>query len=60
MLLGPTGVVLGSAVRRDVGDPVVEEHEHLGAVVDAQPVTGAEILIDPHPHELLLDDDATE
>ena len=34
----------------DVGDAVLELREHVGAVVDAQPVAGAQVLIDPHPH----------
>ena len=44
-------VVQRPAVLGDVGDAVLELHEHVGAVVDAQPVAGAQVLIDPHPHD---------
>ncbi len=38
-------------VLRDVGDAVLELHEHVGTVVDAQAVAGAQVLVDPHAHE---------
>ena len=34
----------------DVGDAVLELDEHVVAVVDAQPVAGAQVLVDPHAH----------
>ena len=34
-----------------IGDPVLELHEHVGAMVDTQPVARAQVLIDPHPHD---------
>ncbi len=34
-----------------VRDPVLELDEDIGAVVDAQPVAGAEVLIDPDAHD---------
>ena len=34
----------------DVADAVLEHDEQVGATVDAQPGTGATVLIDPHPH----------
>ena len=43
-------VVERVAVLGHVGDAVLELHEHVGAVVDAQAVAGAEVLVDPHPH----------
>ena len=33
-----------------VGDAILELHEDIGAVVDTEPVAGAQVLIDPHPH----------
>ncbi len=47
---GPTGVVEGQAALGDVGDPVLELGEDVGAMVDAQPVARAEVLIDPDTH----------
>jgi oligopeptidase B len=35
-----------------VGDPVLQLHEHVGKVVDAQSVASAQVLIDPHPHDI--------
>ena len=35
----------------DVGDPVLELHEDVGAVIDAQSVPRAEVLVDPHAHD---------
>lgn len=34
----------------DVGDPVLELHEHVGAMIEAQTVAGAEVLVNPHAH----------
>jgi hypothetical protein len=47
---GPTRVVECHPVLGDVRDAVLQLHEHVVAVVDAQPVAGAQILVDPHPH----------
>src|SRR5690606_5753582 len=46
----PAGVVQGPAALGHVGDAVLELDEHVGAVVEAQAVTGAQVLVDPHPH----------
>ncbi len=46
----PTRIVEHLAALGDVGDAVLELHEHVGTVVDAQPVTGAQVLVDPHTH----------
>ena len=46
----PPGSLSGTPCLADVGDAVLELHEHVGAVVDAQPVAGAQVLVDPHPH----------
>jgi hypothetical protein len=43
------GVIADPRPLADVGDPVLEQHEHLRAMVDAQAVTGAQVLIDPDP-----------
>src|SRR4029453_18132200 len=37
-----------------VRDAVVEQDEQLGAVVGAQPVAGAEVLVDPNPHHTTI------
>ncbi len=46
----PTGIVEHLAVLGDVRDAVLELHEDVGAVIDAQTVTGAQVLVDPHTH----------
>jgi len=33
-----------------VGDAILEEREHCGRVVGAEPIPGTEILVDPHTH----------
>ena len=47
---GTPGIVEGDAQLRDVGDAVLQLHEHVRAVVEAQAVAGAEVLVDPDPH----------
>ena len=47
---GTTGIVERPALVGDVGDAVLELDEDIGAVIDAQPVAGAQVLVDPHPH----------
>ncbi len=47
---GATRVVERGTGLGDVGDAVLELGEDVGAVVDAQPVTGAEVLVDPDAH----------
>jgi len=44
------GVVEHLAVLDDVGDSVLEQDEHIRAVIDTEPITGAEVLVDPHTH----------
>ena len=44
------GSLSDRAVLGHVGDAVLELHEHVRAVVDAQPVAGAQVLVDPHAH----------
>ncbi len=34
-----------------VGDPVLQLHEDIGTMIDTEPITSAQVLIDPHPHE---------
>ena len=46
-----TGIVEHELRLGDVGDPVLELHEHVGAMVDTQAVARAQVLIDPHPHD---------
>jgi oligopeptidase B len=48
---GAAGIVERHGQLRDVGDAVLQLHEHIGAVVEAQPVSRAQVLIDPHPHD---------
>jgi hypothetical protein len=47
---GATGVVERGSALGDVGDPVLELGEDVGAMVDAQPVARAEVLVDPDTH----------
>jgi hypothetical protein len=47
---GAAGVVEGEAALGDVGDPVLELGEDIGAMVDAQPVARTEVLVDPDAH----------
>jgi hypothetical protein len=47
---GATGIVQGRSGLGDVGDPVLELGEDVGAMVDAQPVARTEVLIDPDAH----------
>ena len=46
----PPGIVQRAARLGDVGDAVLELGEHVVAVVDAQAVAGAQVLVDPHAH----------
>ena len=48
------GVVQHDTVFDDVCDAVFEQCEHLGALVDAQTVARAEVLVDPHTHVVRL------
>jgi oligopeptidase B len=45
-----SGVVPGHAVLAHVRNAVLELHEDVRAVVETQPITRTEILVDPHPH----------
>ena len=47
---GAAGIVEGQAVLPDVGDTVLEDHEHVGAMIGTDPVARAEVLIDPDAH----------
>ena len=49
-----TGVVADPLALPHVRDAVLELHEDVGAMVEAQAVTRAQILVDPHPHERRL------
>jgi hypothetical protein len=46
----PAGVVERRSALGDVGDAVLELSEDVGTVIDAQPVTRTEVLIDPDTH----------
>ena len=48
---GSAGIVEDDAVLGDVRDAVLELHEHVGTMVDAEAVAGAEVLVDPDTHE---------
>ena len=49
--LGLTRIVEDPIVVSDIGDAVLEQDEDLGTVVDAEAVTGAQVLVDPYPHD---------
>ena len=49
------GVVEGEAVLRDVGNAVLELDKYVGAVIEAESITGAQVLIDPHSHDWVED-----
>jgi len=62
MLFGNEGLAFGhswivedSAVFAHIGDAVFEQGENLGYDIDAQPISGAEILIDPNVKLVGLD-----
>jgi hypothetical protein len=46
----PTRVVQGFIILSHVRDAVIENHEHVRAVILAEPVAGAEVLVDPYMH----------
>ena len=46
----PTRIVEHLAILGDVCDAVLELHEHVGAVIHAQTVTRAQVLVDPDSH----------
>jgi len=48
LTLGHAGIVQRHTVLAHIRDSVFEQREHFGHDVDAQTVTGAEILIDPN------------
>ena len=48
----PAGVVENDTAFHHVGNAIVEQREHIGASVDTEPVACAEILVDPHPHQV--------
>ena len=50
--VGATGIVQRPTVSRHVRNTVLQLHEHVWAMVDTQAVTGAEVLVDPHPHDV--------
>ena len=43
-----------NAVFVHVGDAIFELNKHVGAVVQAKPIAGAQILINPHAHQLTV------
>lgn len=47
---GTTGIVERRTTLTNVGDPVLQLDEDIGTVVDAEPVAGAEVLVDPDAH----------
>src|SRR6185436_9660383 len=57
--LGATGIVQDAELGvDDVGDPVLEQDEDSRGVIGAQPVAGAQVLVDPHPHLTTIAPDA--
>ena len=49
--LTPAGIVEHVLAFDHVCDAIFQLGEHVGAMVDAQPVAGAQVLIDPYPHD---------
>jgi hypothetical protein len=49
-----TRVITDYACLHDIGDPVLQLHEDIGAVIDAQAVARTKVLIDPYPHPSML------
>jgi hypothetical protein len=47
---GAARVVAGHAFGAHVGDPVLELHKDIGTMIKAEPVAGAEVLVDPNAH----------
>jgi hypothetical protein len=47
---GTTRVVERASVLGNVGNPVLELHENVVAMIDADSVSSAEVLVDPHTH----------
>lgn len=48
---GATRIVQGSTALGHIGDPVLELHENVGTVVDADSIARTEVLIDPDAHD---------
>jgi len=46
----PPGVVARHSLGAHVGDPVFQLHENVRAMVEAEPVSGTEVLVDPNAH----------
>ena len=44
------GVVQGRTRFSNVGDPVFQLNEDVGAVIDTQTIARAQVLVDPHVH----------
>ena len=51
---GTAGIVEHHALLLDVRDAVLEQREDFGSVVGAQAVARAQVLIDPHPHAVIV------
>ena len=45
------GIVERGTVLGDVRDPILELNEHIGTVIDTDPVTGAQVLVNPDTHD---------
>ena len=49
---GAAGVVEWLTILCDVGNPIFELNEDVRAVIDADAITGTEVLIDPNSHDV--------
>ena len=47
---GTTRVVQRDTRFHHVCNAVIEQGEHIGRVIDTEPISGTEILVDPHAH----------
>ena len=47
---GPTRIVEDLTRLGHVGDAVLQLHEDVGAVIEAETVAGTQVLVDPHAH----------
>lgn len=48
---GAARIVQSDPILSDVGNPILKLNEHIGAVIDTDPVAGAEVLVDPDAHD---------
>jgi hypothetical protein len=47
---GTAWIIQCDSTFRDIGDAIFELDKHVGTVIDAQSITCAQVLVDPHAH----------